>query len=93
MGKPTRRNTVSHMETIREIVFDDEEGQEQLTEQNSVFLKKLELDMDQIVENKGKSFRRRGVLKQRRLSRMGIGKQLPLSQASGLKLQWTVGLK
>ena len=81
------------MEMIREMMFDDEEGKEQLEEENSVFLKKLELDLDQIVENKGKSFRRRGVLKQRRLSRIGIGKQLALSQASGLKLQWTVGHK
>ena len=75
------------------MMFDDEEGKEQLEEENSVFLKKLELDLDQLVENKGKSFRRRGVLKQQRLSRRGIGKQLALLQASGLKLQWTVGHK
>jgi hypothetical protein len=35
-------------------------------------------------------YRRKGVLKQRRLSRINLGKQLALSDTSGLRLQWTV---
>ena len=35
-------------------------------------------------------YRRKGVLKQRRLSRINLGKQLALSETSGLKLQWIV---
>jgi hypothetical protein len=35
-------------------------------------------------------YRRKGLLKQRRLSRINLGKQLALSDTSGLKLQWIV---
>jgi CRP-like cAMP-binding protein len=35
-------------------------------------------------------YRRKGVLKQRRLSRINLGKQLALSETSGLRLQWIV---
>ena len=38
-------------------------------------------------------FRRKGVLKERRLSRIDLGKQLALSETSGLKLQWMVNFK
>jgi len=38
-------------------------------------------------------FRRKGVLRQRRLSRINLGKQLALSETSGLKLQWIVDYK
>ena len=38
-------------------------------------------------------YRRKGMLKQRRLSRINLGKQLALSETSGLKLQWIVDYK
>ena len=38
-------------------------------------------------------FRRKGVLKERRLNRIDLGKQLALSETSGLKLQWMVNFK
>lgn len=42
-------------------------------------------------EGKGiTEYRRKGLLKQRRLSRINLGKQLALSDTSGLKLQWIV---
>ena len=35
-------------------------------------------------------YRRKGVLRSRRLSRISLGKQLALSETSGLRLQWIV---
>ena len=50
---------------------------------------------DEYVSEKMKitDYRREGVLKERRLSRIDLGKQLALSETSGLKLQWMVNFK
>ena len=50
--------------------------------------------VDEESEDQGiADYRRKGYLKQRRLSRINLGKQLALSDTSGLKLQWIVDYK